>query len=166
MQSTGIIKRLDNSGKIQIPVEIHKSLKIKEGDSLEIFIDKNNQEILFKKSNEDESILNKCKEMVKLLHQSTGFDIIFSDCWEVLWSSNDFLTGNQISFDNSFTDDLCTLHEFKIGENQSTKGNCYTINIDNEPNFYIIVISDDTKKIKKCHKMITGIISLIQYAIN
>ena len=39
MKSTGVFRRIDNMGRIVIPKEIRKNLKIKDGESLEIFID-------------------------------------------------------------------------------------------------------------------------------
>ena len=37
MKSTGIIRRIDDLGRVVIPKEIRKQMKIKEGDPLEIF---------------------------------------------------------------------------------------------------------------------------------
>lgn len=39
MKSTGVLRRVDELGRIVIPKEIRKNLKIKNGESLEIFID-------------------------------------------------------------------------------------------------------------------------------
>ena len=47
MKSTGITRRIDDLGRIVIPKEIRKNLKIKENEVLEIFI--NNDEIILKK---------------------------------------------------------------------------------------------------------------------
>ena len=47
MKSTGIIRRIDDLGRVVIPKEIRKNLNIKENDSLEIFIDGEN--IILKK---------------------------------------------------------------------------------------------------------------------
>lgn len=48
MKATGIVRRIDSLGRVVIPKEIRKTLKIREGDSLEIFVDRDG-EIIFKK---------------------------------------------------------------------------------------------------------------------
>jgi stage V sporulation protein T len=48
MKVTGIVRRVDDLGRIVIPKEIRRSLRIKEGDPLEIFISRDG-EIIFKK---------------------------------------------------------------------------------------------------------------------
>ncbi len=47
MKSTGVVRRIDDLGRIVIPKEIRKNLKIRDGESLEIFVDQ--EEILLKK---------------------------------------------------------------------------------------------------------------------
>jgi len=39
MKSTGVVRRIDDLGRIVIPKEIRKNLRIREGDTLEIYID-------------------------------------------------------------------------------------------------------------------------------
>ena len=59
MKSTGITRRIDDLGRIVIPKEIRKNLKIKENEVLEIFI--NNDEIILKKFsrfNDSEKVLS------------------------------------------------------------------------------------------------------------
>lgn len=41
MKATGIVRRIDDLGRVVIPKEIRRSLKIREGDPLEIFIENN-----------------------------------------------------------------------------------------------------------------------------
>ncbi len=41
MKATGIIRRIDDLGRVVIPKEIRRTLKIREGDPLEIFIEDN-----------------------------------------------------------------------------------------------------------------------------
>ena len=40
MKATGIIRRIDDLGRVVIPKEIRRTLKIREGDPLEIYIDR------------------------------------------------------------------------------------------------------------------------------
>lgn len=48
MKATGIVRRIDDLGRVVIPKEIRRTLRIREGDPLEIFTDKNG-ELIFKK---------------------------------------------------------------------------------------------------------------------
>lgn len=41
MKATGIVRRIDDLGRVIIPKEIRRTLRIREGDPLEIFIEKN-----------------------------------------------------------------------------------------------------------------------------
>ena len=41
MKATGIVRRIDDLGRVVIPKEIRRTLKIREGDPLEIFLDDN-----------------------------------------------------------------------------------------------------------------------------
>ena len=48
MKATGIVRRIDDLGRVVIPKEIRRTLRIREGDPLEIFTDKDG-EVIFKK---------------------------------------------------------------------------------------------------------------------
>lgn len=48
MRATGIVRRIDDLGRVVIPREIRKSLNIREGDPLEIFTDPNERTVCFK----------------------------------------------------------------------------------------------------------------------
>jgi len=41
MKSTGIVRKVDELGRIVLPIELRRSLEIQEKDALEIFIDSN-----------------------------------------------------------------------------------------------------------------------------
>ena len=47
MQETGIVRRIDELGRVVIPKEMRKTLRIREGDPLEIYTDKDH--LVFKK---------------------------------------------------------------------------------------------------------------------
>lgn len=48
MKATGIIRRIDDLGRVVIPKEIRRNLCLKEGDILEVYVEKEG-EIIFKK---------------------------------------------------------------------------------------------------------------------
>ena len=50
MKATGVVRRIDDLGRVVIPKEIRKTLRIKEGDPLEIFTDKDGEVVLKKYS--------------------------------------------------------------------------------------------------------------------
>lgn len=47
MKSTGIVRKVDELGRVVIPVELRRTLDVNEKDAMEIFID--NDKIIFKK---------------------------------------------------------------------------------------------------------------------
>ena len=47
MKSTGVVRRIDDLGRIVLPKEIRKTLRIREGEALEIYT--NGDEIVLKK---------------------------------------------------------------------------------------------------------------------
>lgn len=47
MKSTGIIRKMDNLGRIVLPIEIRRTLSIAEGDSIEIYVEEDS--IILKK---------------------------------------------------------------------------------------------------------------------
>ena len=50
MKATGIVRRIDDLGRLVIPKEIRRTLKIRESEPLEIFTDRNGEIILKKYS--------------------------------------------------------------------------------------------------------------------
>ena len=67
MIATGIVRRIDDLGRVVIPREIRRSLRIKEGDPLEIFTTREGEVIFKKYSYCDEQDFAKAKEIVKAL---------------------------------------------------------------------------------------------------
>lgn len=82
MKSTGIIRRIDDLGRIVIPKEIRKNIKIKNGDNMEIFLDSDS--IVLKKYSPIESIENIINEYVETFYQVTKYNIIVTDKEKVI----------------------------------------------------------------------------------
>ena len=51
MKATGVIRKIDELGRLVIPKEIRTTMKIREGDPMEIFIDRDGVIVLKKYSN-------------------------------------------------------------------------------------------------------------------
>lgn len=71
MRATGIVRRIDDLGRIVIPKEIRRTLRIKEGDPLEIFVDRDG-EIIFKKYSPFVGLEDFAKEYTDSLFKSLG----------------------------------------------------------------------------------------------
>ena len=63
MKATGIVRRIDDLGRVVIPKEIRRSMKLREGDPLEIFVEGDG--IIFKKYFADgRAVAESCAEWV------------------------------------------------------------------------------------------------------
>ena len=77
MKTTGVVRRIDELGRIVIPKEIRKNLRIKNGDSMEIFL--NDEEIVLKKYSPIESLENVLINYVDSFNQVMKHNIIITD---------------------------------------------------------------------------------------
>ena len=78
MKATGIVRRIDDLGRVIIPKEIRRTLRIREGDPLEIFTDREGGVILKKYSPIGE-LTDFSKEYAESLQQTIGHIILISD---------------------------------------------------------------------------------------
>ena len=78
MKATGIVRRIDELGRVVIPKEIRRTLRIREGDPLEIFTDRDG-EVILKKYSPIGELGDFAREYAEALHQSTGHIAVISD---------------------------------------------------------------------------------------
>lgn len=78
MKATGIVRRIDDLGRVVVPKEIRRTMRIKEGDPLEIFTDSEGGVILKKYSPIGE-LTNFASEYAESLQQTIGNIILISD---------------------------------------------------------------------------------------
>ena len=78
MKATGIVRRIDDLGRVVIPKEIRRTMRIREGDPLEIFIGKEG-EIVLKKYSLMGELSNFAKEYAESLYDAIGYVICISD---------------------------------------------------------------------------------------
>lgn len=78
MKATGIVRRIDDLGRVVIPKEIRRTLRIREGDPLEIFVDREG-EVILKKYSPIGELGTFAKEYADSLHETTGHISIIAD---------------------------------------------------------------------------------------
>ena len=78
MKATGIVRRIDELGRIVVPKEIRRTLRLREGDPLEIFTDREGGVIL-KKYSPIKELANFANEYSDTLQQTIGNIIIICD---------------------------------------------------------------------------------------
>lgn len=78
MKATGIVRRIDDLGRVVIPKEIRRTLRIREGDPLEIFVDRDG-EVILKKYSPIGELGDFAKEYAESLSESTGHIALISD---------------------------------------------------------------------------------------
>lgn len=86
MKATGIVRRIDDLGRIVVPKEIRRTLRIREGDPLEIFTDREGQ-IILKKYSPIGELSQFAGEYAESLAQTTGHLVVITDCDHVVAAS-------------------------------------------------------------------------------
>jgi len=78
MKATGIVRRIDDLGRVVVPKEIRRTLRIREGDPLEIFTDREG-EIILKKYSPIGELGQFAKQYADSLNQTTDNIIAITD---------------------------------------------------------------------------------------
>ncbi|AGK99757.1 stage V sporulation protein T [Desulfoscipio gibsoniae] len=78
MKATGIVRRIDDLGRVVIPKEIRRTLRIREGDPLEIFVDREG-EVILKKYSPIGELGDFAKEYADSLHEALGHISLIAD---------------------------------------------------------------------------------------
>ncbi len=71
MKATGIVRRIDDLGRVVIPKEIRRTLRIREGDPLEIYTEKDG-EVIFKKYSPMGELSEFAAQICESVHKATG----------------------------------------------------------------------------------------------
>lgn len=98
MKATGIVRRVDDLGRICIPKEIRRKLHIEEGDALELFIEDN--QIIYQKCFETQSdITVECAKFVRDNHKLIQMVNSLADTTTVVFTSGKAVTVKRNSAD-------------------------------------------------------------------
>lgn len=89
MKSTGVVRRIDDLGRIVIPKEIRRSLRIREGDSLEIYSE-GSEGITLRKYSQVESIESFINQYVDAIYSTSRKEIIVTDREKIIAAAGSF----------------------------------------------------------------------------
>ncbi len=78
MKATGIVRRIDDLGRVVIPKEIRRTLRIREGDPLEIYTDREG-EVILKKYSPIGELSDFAEAYAESLHNTSGHIIAVAD---------------------------------------------------------------------------------------
>lgn len=78
MKATGIVRRIDDLGRVVIPKEIRRTLRIREGDPLEIYTDKDG-EVIFKKYSMMGGLSDFASQICETLYKTANHPAIITD---------------------------------------------------------------------------------------
>lgn len=78
VKATGIVRRIDDLGRVVIPKEIRRTLRIREGDPLEIFVDREG-EVILKKYSPIGELGDFAKEYADSLYEAIGHIACIAD---------------------------------------------------------------------------------------
>lgn len=104
MKTTGIIRRIDELGRIVIPKEIRKNLRIHEGDTLEIFVE--DQTINLKKYSYLDSLIATSNKIVSVVSDYLKSDVLVIDLEKVIACTKDI---EKIYLNKSLSDECINI---------------------------------------------------------
>lgn len=164
MNNSGIIRRVDELGRIVIPVELRKYLNIKEGENLEFSI-KDESIILNKKSiiKQNSNILNNIEKSISGIIDG---DYIITDREKVLYSSDKSLIDKKL--ENDLLNYLALKEEYVLSnDNSLIKGkDTYIFTYHYENNIMGFIILYNINDLNKYLKLVKFICSYINDSLS
>lgn len=98
MKTTGVVRRIDELGRIVIPKEIRKTLRIKEGENLEIYVE--NENIILKKYSAMNNLNDFAQELTDSIYSLLKKEVFITDTDSIIALSGNLkkkYLGKQIS---------------------------------------------------------------------
>ncbi len=83
MKATGIVRRIDDLGRVVIPKEIRRTMRIREGDPLEIYTDSDG-EVIFKKYSPIGELSPFANQYAEVLHKGANMPVMICDRDQVI----------------------------------------------------------------------------------
>ena len=163
MKETGVVRRIDELGRIVIPKEIRKNLRIREGDPVEIFV-LQGENIVLKKYSTLNGFENELDKIVTVLSSKLDTTVLISDNDKIIsgaGNKKDNYVGKDLSFKLRNI-----LHERRPHQSSSTNITASDMHQGNVYIFPLIVGGDlfgsliillDNLNISESYKIITEV---------
>ena len=87
MKETGVSRRIDELGRIVIPKEIRKNLKIREGDQMEFYVEK--EYVVLKKQSSLNGLDEDIEHLLEVLYRKINQVVVLTDLDKVIYSLGD-----------------------------------------------------------------------------
>lgn len=161
MKETGIIRRIDELGRIVIPKEIRKRLSIDNGDMVDIYVE--DKQIVLTKFHPLTMLSDNIKGFMNALKEVYPYSFIVLDKEKVITSSIDGMKGRLISKEfyekaHEVIGRECPLSTLKLDFTSPTNFDLYILPIRNGYDFFGYVIVIDNMITTK-HKEFTSILA-------
>lgn len=118
MKATGIVRRIDDLGRVVIPKEIRRTMRIREGDPLEIYTDKDG-EVIFKKYSLMGGLGDFAGQMCETLNKTTGQIAVITDrdaCIAVAGTPRRELADKRVSAELEQIMEGRQIYQYKAGD--------------------------------------------------
>ena len=169
MKETGVVRRLDELGRVVIPKEIRKRLKINNGDMVDIFT--NDEKIVLQKYHPLNQDILPIKALLDTLASENACDLILFDDSIILYSTDENLKSNDIlsmdfvkRLDTYLDKELSRRLNIEIVDNYVLNNDMYIqkIFINYEKYGYVCVVKDMiTKKQKDIINMVINYLNVL-----
>ncbi|MGN0973360.1 MAG: stage V sporulation T C-terminal domain-containing protein [Bacilli bacterium] len=173
MKTTGVVRRIDDLGRIVIPKEMRRTLRIRDGESLEIFVDEDF--VALKKYSPLNDMASLAKTLADAIYSSINKNIIVTDRDNIIACSGSSSLKKKF-LDKNISEDLLNIMNSRAIINQENLKNLkITKSLEENCIYYIcpivmngdaiglvllftdgIVISDTDKKIVQLASQILG----------
>ena len=118
MKATGIVRRIDDLGRVVIPKEIRRTMRIREGDPLEIYTDREG-EVIFKKYSPIGELNSFASQYAETLYKTCDISVIITDRDSVIASAGvpkKEYAEKRLSADLEKLTDNRTFYQYKTGD--------------------------------------------------
>lgn len=168
MKATGVVRRIDELGRIVIPKEIRKTMRLREGEKIEIYISEK-EEIILKKFSTLRNVSDFAQNFADSINSFTKYNIIITDTDSIIALSGPlkkkFLNKNiseELVFAVKRRENILEKHKkpIKLTDDQEVEGT-YVINsiVVNGDVAGLVIILSEEDQIKDTDEKIAQIAS-------